>query len=207
MTALRPDLLLDDGACLYASGRILRVIAAPGHTPGTILLLEPATGALFTGDQILPRLPPSSGFLFDAGGRRRPSLPAYLASLRASRELADETRSFYPGHGDPAEGPADAVDWTVRLLEQRARRALAALRRGPGTAYDLALRMFPHLTPHHLRAAIAETVGLLDLLTERTLALAEETSDAVIWQATTPPPAPGMPDGTGGSLTHPEAHA
>jgi len=181
MTALHVDRLLDHGDRITAADRQLRVVAVPGHTPGSLLLHDDG-GALFTGDHVLPRMAPSSGIQFQ-DGRRIPSLPAYLAALQETRCLAGQTRTFYPGHGTPSTDLAAAVAWSIRLLEQRARRTLAALRRGPGSAYALALRMFPHLTPHHRRAALAECIGLLDLLATRGLAFARETSDAVIWQA------------------------
>ena len=182
MTPLRPDGLLDDGQLVKACGRGLRVVACPGHTPGTVLLLDEATGALFTGDHVLPRMAPTSGIQFE-GGRRRPSLPRYLESLHAARRLAPRVTAVYPGHGGAIADLAEAVDWAVRLLEQRARRLAAKLHRGPGTAFDVAVRMFAHLRPPRLRPVIAETLGLLDLLAERGQAAAEETPERVVWHA------------------------
>jgi len=182
MTAVRPDILLDHGTTAGTHGRALRVVAAPGHTPGTLLLLDGTGGAVFSGDHLLPRMAPTSGIQFTQG-RRHPSLPAYLASLRAVRDLP--AARVYPGHGEPFADLGEAVDWTIRFLEQRARRTLVALRRGPGTTYELALRLFPHLTPRHLRPVLAETLGLLDLLAERGLAIASDTGEPVRWHATT----------------------
>jgi len=222
MTAVEPDGLLDDGACIGEAHR-LRAIACPGHTPGTLLFLDTATGTLFTGDHLLPRMAPTSGIQFFEIGepgrfpygrtavrpyrsgapppvppadsaRRRPSLPAYLASLHATRRLAAGTTIAHPGHGEPIADLAEAVDWAVRLLEQRARRALTQLRRGPTTAYEVARRMFPHLGPRHLRPTMAEVIGLLDLLAERRLAYADGAGDLVIWHATEPGGGPRQPD-------------
>jgi glyoxylase-like metal-dependent hydrolase (beta-lactamase superfamily II) len=153
-----------------------------------MLFVDSITGAVFTGDHILPRMAPTTGIQFD-GERRRPSLPAYLASLKLTRDLRPTGITgpvrAYPGHGEPIAELRDEVDWTVRFLEQRARRALAALRGGPATAYDLALRMFPHLGPRHVRPVMAETLGLLDLLAERGQAVADETAPLVVWSALT----------------------
>jgi glyoxylase-like metal-dependent hydrolase (beta-lactamase superfamily II) len=182
MTPVQPDGVLDDGDCIGRGDHRLRVVACPGHTPGTVLLLDESTGACFTGDHVLPRMAPTSGIQFD-GERRRPSLPAYLVSLHKARRLADRVTTVLPGHGDPLDGLAEAVDWTVRLLEQRARRTLARLREGPATAYELAKRMFPHLGPRHLRPTMAEIIGLLDLLAERRLAAAHATEERVTWHA------------------------
>jgi glyoxylase-like metal-dependent hydrolase (beta-lactamase superfamily II) len=182
MSPLTPDGLLDEEACAGHEMHPLTAIACPGHTPGTALFLDRTTGTLFTGDHILPRMAPTSGIQFD-GTRRRPSLPAYLASLHAVRDLADRVTTVLPGHGEPIDDLAEAVDWTVRLLEQRARRMSNQLRRGSGTAYELALRLFPHLRPQQLRAVLAECIGLLDLLTDRRLATADESGDVVVWRA------------------------
>jgi glyoxylase-like metal-dependent hydrolase (beta-lactamase superfamily II) len=184
MTTLHPDCLLDDGDVPGSDAGSLRVVAAPGHTPGTLLVLDEATGALFTGDHLLPRMAPTSGIQFERG-RRRPSLPAYLHSLRATLRLADRVTTVYPGHGEPFDDLAEAVEWTVRLLEQRARRTLHRLHDGPATAYEVALRMFPHLGPRHLRPVMAETIGLLDLLAERGLAAARD-ADPICWETAGP---------------------
>ncbi|MGE0545191.1 MAG: MBL fold metallo-hydrolase [Dehalococcoidia bacterium] len=182
ITPVTPDGLLDDGPAAGHQSRSLTVITCPGHTPGTTLFLDSDTGTLFTGDHILPRMAPTSGIQFD-GARRRPSLPAYLASLHTTRPLTDRVTAVLPGHGEPIDDLAEAVDWTVRLLEQRARRMLRQLRRGPATAHALALRLFPHLNPQHLRPVMAECIGLLDLLVEHGRATAVESPDVVVWNA------------------------
>ena len=189
MTPVDVDAVLDGGDSI-GERRPLRILACPGHTPGTLLIHEPAIRAVFTGDHVLPRMAPTTGVQFD-GERRRPSLPAYLASLRAARALAAACTVAYPGHGEPITDIGDAVDWTIRLLEQRARRAHAFLQRGPATAYDLALRMFPHLSARHLRPVVADTIGVLDLLAERGLAIPEQAGERCVWRAgQTSPPTP-----------------
>jgi glyoxylase-like metal-dependent hydrolase (beta-lactamase superfamily II) len=181
-TPVHADGILDHGACAGDRSRPLRVIVCPGHTPGTLLFLDRQGGALFTGDHILPRMAPTSGIQFD-GPRRRPSLPTYLASLHAARPLAGHVAVTMPGHGEPIDDLGEAVDWTIRLLEKRANRLLVRLRQAPGTAYALALRLFPHLGPRHLRAVIAECIGLLDLLAERGQATADESTEPVVWRS------------------------
>jgi glyoxylase-like metal-dependent hydrolase (beta-lactamase superfamily II) len=180
MSSVQPDGLLDDGDAIAPGGRPLRVLACPGHTPGTIVVIDDVSGAYFTGDHVLPRMAPSSGIQFE-GERRRPSLPAYLASLHRARALGNTCRCAYPGHGALMPDLAEEATWAVRLLEQRARRLLAQLQHGPGTAYTLALRMFPHLGARHLRPVMAETIGLLDLLAERGQARADESPSEVVW--------------------------
>jgi hypothetical protein len=139
----------------------------------------------------LPGIVPTPGIQFDEE-RRRPSLPAYLRSLDMTSversgsggRLSALHLCAYPGHGEPIADLQKAASWTVRTIEQRARRLLSRLRSGPGSAYAIARRVYPRLDHRHLRPVMAETLGLLDLLAERGLAYAQESDDRVTWMAT-----------------------
>jgi glyoxylase-like metal-dependent hydrolase (beta-lactamase superfamily II) len=48
----RADLLLHEGETLDLGGRSLRVLHTPGHSPGSICLLDDEEGVLFTGDSV-----------------------------------------------------------------------------------------------------------------------------------------------------------
>ncbi len=164
MTPLRPDVLLYDGAEIAAADLRLHAIACPGHTPGTVVLHNRATGDLFTGDHLLPRMVATVGIQFQ-GPHRWPSMPPFIRSL--TRLLKHRGARVWPGHGAPIEDAAAAAAWSLRSLERRAARIRQRLAAGPATAYDLAVGLFPHLPPHHLYAVMAETIGLLDWLVER----------------------------------------
>ena len=105
------------GRTLNAGDRVgsLEVVAAPGHTPGQVALLDTRDRTLFCGDAFStlggvatsakphPRFP-------------RPGLatwhrPTALESARALRGL-DPTR-LAPGHGKVVEGPAAAIDAAI----------------------------------------------------------------------------------------------
>ncbi|MEU8154179.1 MBL fold metallo-hydrolase [Micromonospora sp. NPDC048986] len=82
--------LLDDGDRIDLGGRVLTVLHLPGHTPGSIALLEERTGALYSGDVIY------EGALID-------DLPnSDVAAYRRSMEfLVDlDVSVVHPGHGD-----------------------------------------------------------------------------------------------------------
>ncbi len=82
-----------DGQVFDLGGRKIEVIETPGHTPGEIVLLDPANRILFTGDNnnilvwlFLPTCMP---------------LEVYLQSLRKLQQREGEFDVIMPGHGLP----------------------------------------------------------------------------------------------------------
>jgi glyoxylase-like metal-dependent hydrolase (beta-lactamase superfamily II) len=81
----------------------LQVVTAPGHTPGSICVLDPAGSILVAGDALrtqdgLPALP-NAGFTDD--------MEQAIASAAKLGGLAFET--LLVGHGDPVDGGASAA--------------------------------------------------------------------------------------------------
>jgi glyoxylase-like metal-dependent hydrolase (beta-lactamase superfamily II) len=173
------DRFVDDGDVIEAAGMFLRVVAAPGHTPGAILLRDDAVGSVFTGDHLLPRTAATAGIQFD-GEQRRPSLPAFVRSLERSRGLTG--LRMLPGHGEPGADAGEAAEWTLLYLERRAERLRRRVAEREGTAYDLATRLLRHLRPEHVWPVMAETIGLLDLLTERGAVVAESVDGRLVYR-------------------------
>jgi len=89
-----PGLLpIEDGHRFDLGGRTLEVVALPGHSPGSICLLDRQMRALFTGDSILAG--PHWLHLDE-------SLPlrVYHENLRRVQALADQFDALLPAHGD-----------------------------------------------------------------------------------------------------------
>jgi len=153
----------------------LEVRHLPGHTPGTVVLVEPQEGWLFSGDQLVPGYPPTPGIQLDptAGGAVRfRSLPRFLDALLELRR-ATFARCF-PGHGEPFSNVADALDAAIAGIESRTERVLAELRRaGRGTAYSLAARAYPRALERRFWQVVPAIQGHLDLLEERGLVRSE----------------------------------
>lgn len=78
-----------EGDIFDLGGRVLEVIEAPGHTPGSICLLDRNHRALFAGDTL------SYGPVFLFGDHR--DVPAYRATLEKLRALPDYD-TVYPCH-------------------------------------------------------------------------------------------------------------
>ncbi|MEV0217337.1 MBL fold metallo-hydrolase [Micromonospora sp. NPDC050695] len=80
---------IDDGDRINLGGHVLTVLHLPGHTPGSIALLEERSGTLYSGDIVY------DGALID-------DLPnSDVAAYRRSLEfLADlDVSVVHPGHG------------------------------------------------------------------------------------------------------------
>ncbi|RAN94709.1 Hydroxyacylglutathione hydrolase [Micromonospora saelicesensis] len=82
--------LLDDGDRVDLGGLVLTVLHLPGHTPGSIALLEEHTGTLYSGDIIY------EGALID--DLPNSDVTAYRRSMEFLVDL--DVSVVYPGHGD-----------------------------------------------------------------------------------------------------------
>lgn len=91
MLPRQPDRPADDGTVISFGKAQVRVLATPGHTPGSICLLLGANH-LFTGDTLFPGGP----------GRAlaRVDFAAIMKSLRERLFVLPDDTWVYPGHGD-----------------------------------------------------------------------------------------------------------
>ncbi len=154
-----------------ADGRTLRLVAAPGHTPGNLVAWCQEDGALFSGDTLLPTTIPTPGLHFPGAvsgnptASRWPSLPPFLRSVEAVAVL--RPRTVYPGHGEVMPDPAVYLD---RWRTHHARRARQVHRHlaghGASTAFEVARALFPRLPAERLGQAMTEIIGHFDVLLE-----------------------------------------
>jgi glyoxylase-like metal-dependent hydrolase (beta-lactamase superfamily II) len=89
---------LHDGDKIDLGGRILQVIATPGHTPDAIALLDERNGLLFTGDSFY--LGPI--YLY----RPETDINAYVSSMQKLAALAPHLQLLLPSHNTPVADPA-----------------------------------------------------------------------------------------------------
>ncbi len=94
---VKADYVLKDGMTVSYGGADLRVVATPGHSPDSVSFLEPASGALFTGDALQGRgsLNLALALFTDPDSYRRTLLK--LRGLAVKGEI----RSLYLGHSEP----------------------------------------------------------------------------------------------------------
>ncbi len=103
----RPDyagsvLPMAQGDCFDLGDRVLEVIAAPGHTPGSICLLDRANRILFAADTV------QRGSVFLFGDHRCPEkFPDTLKKLQA---MSSDFDIVFPCHGPWPLGPDTIPD-------------------------------------------------------------------------------------------------
>lgn len=82
---------IEEGDIIDLGGRPLEIIALPGHTPGSIGILDVNKRVLFGGD------PVQDGMIFLFGVQRE--IHAYLHSLRKLDRYRERFDAIYPSHG------------------------------------------------------------------------------------------------------------
>jgi glyoxylase-like metal-dependent hydrolase (beta-lactamase superfamily II) len=95
-----------DGSKVDLGDRALEIVTVTGHTPGSLVVLDPATGNLFTGDTFgnNANLPPDVLWM----QWLTYPLDQYFAAVRTGRELlGDRVKLIMTGHNDrPLAGTA-----------------------------------------------------------------------------------------------------
>jgi hydroxyacylglutathione hydrolase len=104
LQALQPGQIVDLG------NRCFEVLPLPGHTPGSVCLLNPDEKLLFTGDSIVGT--PVWMYL-----QHSTSLTTYLVSLKKIRERQAEFELLFPGH-QPAPLGKDQLDALIACAEE-----------------------------------------------------------------------------------------
>lgn len=106
-----------EGDVIDLGGRALEILLIPGHTPGSIALLDRENRMLFSGDTI------QDGSIYMFGPGR--NLPAYIASLERLQGEAALFDAIHPSHGSVTLGSA-----VITPLLEGARQILLGTIRG-----------------------------------------------------------------------------
>ena len=84
---------VNEGDILDLGERKLRIIHLPGHTPGSIAVMDTQNRVLISGDPIQ-----AHGHIFMFGTHR--SMSDYISSLERLKEFENEFDEIWPSHGD-----------------------------------------------------------------------------------------------------------
>ncbi len=87
----KPHLAIPDNARLYLGDRWLEILLIPGHTCGSLAILDEERRMIFTGDMV------SESPIFMFGPQR--SMTAYYASMERLSRQAEYFDKIYPAHG------------------------------------------------------------------------------------------------------------
>jgi len=180
VTAYHP---LQDGDSVAIGAESLRVLHCPGHSLGHICLFH-QEGALIAGDLLLEGISPNPIVEFSHDGKRIPTLPQYLQSLR--RVLLLNCELAYPGHGGTITNPGARIRELISLHEQRKEEILRRLGPEPKTLFALAQELYQNLDVINMMLAVSEVVGHLDLLLEENRVTATRRGPALIFRAKSP---------------------
>lgn len=93
-------LFVKDEQIIDLGDRPLKVLNIPGHTYGSIAILDINARVLYAGDSV------SDAIIYMFGSHR--SLPLYIKSLEKLDDIRTEFDEIYPSHGSPVVG-RDAV--------------------------------------------------------------------------------------------------
>lgn len=111
-----------DGMRINLGNRELEIIVIPGHTPGSICILDVSTGELFIGDSV------QNSNIFMFGAKR--NFADYQKSLEKLEGLKGRFTTLYPSHGDIPL----TTDWIGKLIEAA---SVVAQGKATGTETDV----------------------------------------------------------------------
>jgi glyoxylase-like metal-dependent hydrolase (beta-lactamase superfamily II) len=115
-----------DGAQIDLGDRGLEIITVPGHTPGSIVVLDPATGNLFTGDSVgnNSNLPPDVLWMQFS----HQPLDEFYSAVRTARVLLGErVKLIMTGHNDRPLAGTVFLDNLETALQRAMDEGTAAL--------------------------------------------------------------------------------
>lgn len=151
----------------------LEVIHTPGHTPGSVCLLDARHGRLISGDGLIEEMSfnPATDARQWADGRPYHSLTAYRQSWDSLYGL--DVRKVFPGHGRPYPDLRKKIERLMEFHERRRGEILRILGRHGAvrgsqsgmTRFDTARRLFPAmqgLEVYHRIAAVRVHLEVLE---------------------------------------------
>ena len=172
-----PDRELVDGVEVATDLGFLRVHETPGHAPSHVVLHEPESGLMISGDHLLGKV----SLFFDYGHTPDP-VGEFLESLDVVDEL--DVRLCLAGHGRPFRDVGAKVETNRALVEEQVGRVRESLRDGDKVVFDVVADLVGR---ENLNAATAGwgmqlVLAYLDRLAVLGEAERVDGSDPVAWR-------------------------
>lgn len=155
---------IKEGDEIDMGGFSLKVVDTPGHTGGSISLIDGGGGGvLFSGDHIMNGVAtnPLPEMTVDTGVGLLP----YIDSLKKVLRL--EPRLIYPGHGEVITDPRGHVEALLAFHDDLSARVEKSLDDNWITPAGLTSKIFPGLAGVYSSNVVFEVNSYLDLLHER----------------------------------------
>ncbi|TML38480.1 MAG: MBL fold metallo-hydrolase [Actinobacteria bacterium] len=167
VTAVKPDLVIEDGDKPEVPGWDLVAIWTPGHSPGHLCFWEPRNALMLSGDHVLPRITPNIPFHPQAGAD---PLGDFLRSLE--RLEGYQATEVLPAHEHRFVGLQSRLAELRAHHERRFAEVVTAVRDGTTTAWDIASHMqwsrpWDRIQGFMRRAAVGEAMAHLRALEAR----------------------------------------
>jgi glyoxylase-like metal-dependent hydrolase (beta-lactamase superfamily II) len=159
---------LDDGDLVETgSGRSLRVVHVPGHSPTDTLFVDEDRAIAFAGDHLLARISSNPVIHRPLEGpadpaRRVPVLATYLDSLRRTREL--DLALVLGGHGRPVADHRRLIDDRIAHHDERKDEIARLVAERPRNGHELARAIWGDIALRQAYLTLCEVLGHTDLL-------------------------------------------
>ncbi|MEV0948177.1 MBL fold metallo-hydrolase [Rhodococcus sp. NPDC049939] len=166
-----PDRVLVDNELIALTGRNLRAVYTPGHTPGHVCFYLEDADVMFTGDHILQKTTPHVGnFVYPL--EERDALAEFIDSLRRVQTMTI-TRGL-GAHGIPIDDVASRADELIEHHEERLEHLHGVFGDDQLTVWQVAERMkwykpWADISPVGKGLALSEAAAHLRHLVARDL--------------------------------------
>ncbi|MCB0864080.1 MAG: MBL fold metallo-hydrolase [Solirubrobacterales bacterium] len=173
-----PDRELVEGVSVATDLGFFNVYETPGHAPSHVVLHEPESGVLISGDHLLGRV----SLFFDYGHTPDP-VGEFLDSLDTVDEL--DVRLCLSGHGRPFRDVGAKIEANRKLVAEQLDRVRASLAKGDRTAFEVVPDLLGEERPSGPAAAWGLQLALAYLDHLAVLGQAERVkgTDPVAWRA------------------------
>ncbi len=173
-----PDRDLVPGVEVVTDHGAWQVHETPGHAPSHVVLHQPESGTLLSGDHLLGRV----SVFFDYGHTPDP-VGEFLDSLDRVEEL--EIGLVLSGHGRPFRDAPAKIQANRDLIDDQLLRVVAALQERPRNAFDLLedLLEAENVTPATAQWGLQITLAYLDHLKVLGRVASDDLGETRIWSA------------------------
>lgn len=172
-----PDRELVEGVSVATDLGFLNVYETPGHAPSHVVLHEPESGVLFSGDHLLGRV----SLFFDHGHTKDP-VGEFLESLDKVEEL--DVRLCLSGHGRPFRDAGAKIEANRALVAEQLDAVRGSLKKGERTAFEVVPDLLgeENLTAASAAWGLQLTLAYLDHLAVLGEAESVAGTDPVAWR-------------------------